>query len=185
MKGMTAWVLLTLGVGTALQAADRPEEERLVIVVEKPDDTTTIRIPLSWMEMALDVVKVLDREGADTSSVRINWDSLKAALTSFRGGFLEARGESERVYLYVGTPELRCPCLEMTGKNRQERERVLVNLAVAQNVLRHGEIEGLSAEERERLLKFLEDPRLGEAMEIVNTKGDTVLLRIVGTPGKP
>lgn len=185
MKGMAVWSLLVLAGTFSLQAADRPEEARLTILIEKPDDTITIRIPLSWTEVALDIVKVLDKKNADTSGVRINWDSLKVALTSFRGGFLEVQGDSERVYLYVGTPEMHCPCLEMTGKTRGENERVLVNLAVAQNVLRHGEIEDLSPEERERLLKFLEDPHPGEAMEIVNTKGDTVLLRIVGKKTRP
>jgi len=175
MKGWILWILLLAGVFG----------DPLVIRVEEPGDTTTFRIPLAWMEVALDILKVLDKNRTDTSEVRINWDSLKAALSAFRGGFLEVQGESERVYLYLGTPEMRCPCLEITGKNPQERERVLMNLALAQNLLRNGEIKDLSAKERERLLKFLENPRPGEVMEIANTRGDTVLLRIVGQHRKP
>ncbi len=182
MRGGIGWALMALGAGSFLQAAGTPEEARLTIRIEKPDDTTTIRIPLSWMEVALDILKVLD-EGRDTLGTSIDLDSLKAVLTSFRGGFLEVLDGSERVYVYVGNPEMRCPCLEITGRHRGQRGRVLVNLDVARNVLRHSEMEDLSPEERDRLLRFLDHPRLGESMEIVNTRGDTVRLRIVARPG--
>ncbi|MCF6191727.1 MAG: hypothetical protein L3J76_01145, partial [Candidatus Hydrothermae bacterium] len=39
-------------------------------------------------------------------------------------------------------------------------------------------------EERDRLLRFLDHPRPGEPIEIVNTRGDTVYLRIVARPGE-
>ncbi len=182
MRDAIGWALTALVVGTPLRAADPPEEARLTIRIEKPGDTTTIRIPLSWMETALDILKVLNRDRVDTSGTRINLDNLKAALMSFRGGFLEVLGDSERIYMYVGHPEMRCPCLEVTGQDRGQQARVLVNLGVARNVLQHSQIENLSPEERDRLLHFLERSHPGESMEIANSRGDTVWIRIVARP---
>ncbi len=184
MRSVIGHALMALMLGVPLQAAHAPKEAPLTIRIEQPGDTTTLRIPLSWMEMTLDLLKVLNRDRVDTSGNRINLDNLKAALMSFRGGFLELLGDSERIYMYVGHPDMRCPCLEVTGQNRQGREKVWVNLDVARHILQHSEIKDFSPKEQDRLLHFLERSHPGESMEIANSRGDTVWIRMVARPGE-
>jgi len=184
MRSVIGHALMALVMGVPLQAAHAPKEARLTIRIEQPGETTTLRIPLSWMEMTLDLLKILDHDHADTSGTRIHWDRLKTALASFQGEILELLGDAERISVYVGHPEMRCPCLEVTGQNRQGREKVWVNLDVARHVLQHSEIEDFSPKEQDRLLHFLERSHSGESMEIANSRGDTVWVRMVARPGE-